>query len=236
MKAWDHTFATAGENLAADEALLEALDSGEGEDVLRFWEPAGTFVVAGYANPLAAWVEVELCAQLGVSVLRRCSGGGAVVQGPGCLNYALVTRVAEDDLDIPAANARIMRRQCEALRMVLGGGVEVRGVTDLALDGRKFSGNSQRRKRRAILFHGSFLLKADLELIGRLLAEPPRQPDYRGERRHEEFLVNLNVPTGAIKAALRQAWGAWEPLQEIPLGLIQQLAEKYAATAWNNKF
>lgn len=236
MKAWDQTFATAGENLAADEALLEALDSGVGEDVLRFWEPAGTFVVAGYANPLAAWVEVELCAQLGVSVLRRCSGGGAVVQGPGCLNYALVTRVEEDDLDIPAANARIMRRQCAALRTVLGGGVSVRGVTDLALNGRKFSGNSQRRKRRAILFHGSFLLKADLELIGRLLAKPPRQPDYRGERRHEEFLVNLNVAAETIKAALRQAWGAREPLRETPLGLIQRLAEKYAAPAWNNKF
>ncbi len=236
MKAWDHTFATAGENLAADEALLEALDSGVGEEVLRFWEPAGTFVVAGYANPLAAWVEVELCAQLGVSVLRRCSGGGAVVQGPGCLNYALVTRVEEDDLDIPAANARIMQRQCGALRAVLGDGVSVRGVTDLALNGRKFSGNSQRRKRRAILFHGSFLLQADLALIGRLLVKPPRQPDYRGGRRHEEFLMNLNVPAGTIKEALRQAWGARELLRETPLGLIQQLAEKYAAPAWNNKF
>src|SRR5690349_1163395 len=102
----DLTLATPGENLACDEALLEQCESGDAPGVLRFWEPAGYFVVVGYANHIRREVNEAACAAEGIPVLRRCSGGGTVLQGPGCLNYSLVLNIEEEPAlqSIPSAN------------------------------------------------------------------------------------------------------------------------------------
>ncbi|MEI9961800.1 MAG: hypothetical protein WDM76_11895 [Limisphaerales bacterium] len=65
----------------------------------------------------------------------------------------------------------------------------VSGHTDLALHGLKFSGNSQRRKKNFLLFHGTFLLNFDLALVGELLRMPSLQPNYRQSRSHDEFIT-----------------------------------------------
>jgi lipoate-protein ligase A len=155
MHCLDATLPSPAANLACDEALLDACEGDSGAEVLRFWEPREYFVVAGFSNAVAREADLEACRRSGVRVLRRCSGGGTVLQGPGCLNYSLVLKIASrPELEtIPAANRHIMGRHREALSAALGRQVEVCGVTDLAISGRKFSGNSQRRKRRALLFH-----------------------------------------------------------------------------------
>src|SRR5204863_6569004 len=110
---------------------------------------------------------------------RRCSGGGAVLQGPGCLNYSLVLRLDSHPAlhTVTGTNRFVMERNRAALESFLIRGtppqealfsksdignwkseIAVRGHTDLALGDHKFSGNAQRRRRRAVLFHGTFLL------------------------------------------------------------------------------
>src|SRR5689334_16956944 len=96
MKILDLTLPTPAENLACDEALLQAAETGNSGEVLRFWESPTHFVVVGYANKVGAEVNVAACDARNVPILRRCSGGGTVLQGPGCLNYALVLRIADD--------------------------------------------------------------------------------------------------------------------------------------------
>src|SRR5213595_308411 len=95
MHLLDFTLPTPAENLACDEALLEAFEAAEGRGVLRFWEPADYFVVTGYANHVSTEVDRAACAAEGIPILRRCSGGGTVLQGAGCLNYSLVLNVAD---------------------------------------------------------------------------------------------------------------------------------------------
>src|SRR5208283_1169502 len=98
--------------------------------------------------------------------------------------------------------------------------IAVRGHTDLTIGERKFSGNSQRRRKHFLLFHGTFLLNFDLALISELLPMPSKQPDYRERRGHDRFLTNLNVSADKVKAALRQAWKAEELLKNPPLERI----------------
>lgn len=239
MKCFDRTFDTPQENLACDEALLDWCEEGFGDDLLRFWQPRQHFVVLGYSNKARAEANLDSCRALGLPVLRRCSGGGAVVQGPGCFNYSLVLQIkSRSPLDgITEANAFIMNRQRNALNPLLGGRVLIQGYTDLTLGGLKFSGNSQRRKRRCLLFHGSFLLGLDLSLIERVLPLPSKQPAYRASRSHTDFLTNLSLTGAEIKSALRKAWSADEPLNEIPDDKITELAhDKYATDEWNLKF
>jgi lipoate-protein ligase A len=114
--------------------------------------------------------------------------------------------------------------------------ISVHGHTDLALDGLKFSGNSQRRKKNFLLFHGTFLLNFDLALVGEFLRMPSLQPDYRAGRSHKEFLTNLNLPEDKVKAALKKSWNAVEELKAFSKSEIQKLAaQKYSTNEWNLK-
>src|SRR5262249_7263111 len=59
-------------------------------EVLHFWEITRPVVVVGRSGKIAEEVHIEACKADGVEVVRRNSGGGAVVLAPGCLNYSLV--------------------------------------------------------------------------------------------------------------------------------------------------
>ena len=247
MRRLDLTFNAPAELLAADEALLDWCEAGHAEEMLIFWEPQETFVVVGYANKVATEVNVPACEALGIPIYRRCSGGGTVVQMPGGLNYSLILRIVENGStrNISAANEFIMEKNREAVQSALGpqaGHVSIRGHTDLVVAFpagvfRKFAGNSQRRRKHFLLFHGTLLLNCDLKWIGELLQMPSLQPDYRASRPHGQFVTNLGLSTDIVKAALAHAWEANGELDPLPLDEIRKLArEKYATRDWNYKF
>jgi lipoate-protein ligase A len=165
-----------------------------------------------------------------------------VVQGPGCLNYSLVLPITCDGpfQSISIANQFIMRRNRAAIESAIGHSspaVAIRGHTDLVIGERKFSGNSQRRHKTFLLFHGTFLLNFDLAWISDLLRMPSKQPAYRENRSHGEFLTNLNLPAEKVKAAMQESWGANSSLTNLPREKIAALVrEKYATREWNFKF
>lgn len=243
----DLSFRTPAENLACDEALLDSSESGDTGEVLRFWEAKSYFVVVGYANQVAREVNLAACKARGIPIYRRCTGGGAVVQGPGCLNYALILRIDTNKWlsTVTDANRFILERNRAAIAMLLSEKCGARsypepsvcGHTDLALGTLKFSGNAQRRCRRFLLFHGTFLLEFDLGLVEKLLLMPQRQPAYRENRSHTDFLTNLHLPADKVKSALLKAWNATAELQSPPYNRVSVLAAaKYSSDAWNYKF
>jgi lipoate-protein ligase A len=233
-------FPSPAESLATDEVLLDRCEAGTGAETLVFWEPGETFVVVGYANKVATEVNVAACEKRGIPVFRRCSGGGTVVQLPGGLNYSLILRITESGptRNITAANQFIMKQNRAAIASLLPGAkVSVRGHTDLCLGDLKFAGNSQRRRKHFLLFHGTLLLNCDLGLISDLLRMPSLQPDYRASRPHENFVTNLNLPAELVKTALAKIWNATEPAPTLPFEDISQLVtEKYSTKNWNLKF
>ncbi|MDB6125966.1 MAG: lplA [Pedosphaera sp.] len=239
MKYIDLTLSTPAENLACDEALLEFCEEGREGEILRFWEPREPFVVVGYANQAGLEANLDACNSLHVPVLRRCSGGGTVLQGSGCLNYSLILRIQEDSPlhTITRTNTFVMERQKDALSTLVDIPITIQGHTDLALKNLKFSGNAQRRKRKCLIFHGTFLLQFDFSLVERVLRMPSKQPDYRQNRPHTDFLTNLNVEANSVKEALRKAWSANELLNHWPKQETADLSRvKYSTREWNLKF
>lgn len=236
MKYLDLTLPTPAANLALDEALLDACDEG-GDEVLRVWEPTEYFVVVGYANHVEREVNMETCWREKIPVLRRCSGGGTVLQGPGCLNYSLILKIdsAMELQTVTGTNRFVMERHRKIFAEEFGLLAQFQGMTDLTIGDKKFSGNAQRRKRAALIFHGTFLLDFDLTLVEKLLPMPSKQPDYRCDRSHAKFLTNLGIPAARMKATLQEAWQAGEILNEIP-DFSRLVEERYGRVEWNLKF
>lgn len=238
MKQLDLTLPTPEENLACDEALLDWCEAGHEGEVLRFWESPTPFVVLGYSNRAEREVHLDAARRAAVAVLRRCTGGGAVVQGPGCLNFTLILRVPDSGplTGVTETNRHILQRHHDALLSALGETLAVRGSSDLALGELKISGNAQRRKKHCLLFHGTFLLDFDIELVERLLPMPSREPDYRRHRSHREFLTNAALARSTVKTALARVWQANEPLGTVPLEAVWRLArERYGTDEWTYK-
>ncbi|HYV27236.1 MAG TPA: biotin/lipoate A/B protein ligase family protein [Candidatus Eisenbacteria bacterium] len=238
MKHCDVSPGRPEENLACDEALLDLCEAGESGELLRFWEPNQNFVVAGYGNRVSAEVNVEFCEENGIPILRRCTGGGAVLQGPGVLNYCLILRAEEGPCGtIQGTNRFVMERLRTVVSDLLKKRVEVQGHTDLAIGGLKICGNAQRRKKSFLIFHGSFLLGLDLRMVERTLRMPSKQPEYRGNRAHRDFLLNLGISSGRLKDAMCDCWNAQWVMSELPKEEIRRLVEgKYGRREWNFKF
>ena len=193
---------SAAENLLFDEFLLS-----QREEALRFWECSRPVVVLGHGGRLKEQVRIDACAADGVEVLRRGSGGGAVVLGPGCLNYSLIFSLEAHPAwrDVRRSVREILGRMAVALEAVF------REPSDLACNERKVSGNSQHRIAGALLHHGTLLYRFDAALAARYLLEPTRQPEYRRRRPHSEFLGNLPYSAVEIQQKVAAIWCAGGP-------------------------
>ncbi|MBP5154388.1 MAG: lipoate--protein ligase [Lachnospiraceae bacterium] len=157
-------------NLALEEALLES--AGE-RAVLYLWQNQNTVVIGRNQN---AWRECRsaLLESEGGKLARRSSGGGAVFHDLGNLNYTVILPRALYDA------ARIGRM----LKCALAGcGIEAfeSGRNDLILaGGEKFSGAAYQFTAGRALQHGTLLVSADMEKLGRYLAPSPLKLKAKG--------------------------------------------------------
>jgi lipoate---protein ligase len=257
MHLLDLTLDSAAENIALDEALLDNAESNLGDaesntgddgKILRLWQPRELIVVAGSSSHLADEVNLDLCRQRNIPVLRRASGGATIVTGPGCLMYAVVLsyRLRPQLRPIDAAHDFVLATIAAALNQMLvthgqqpaasNPSITRAGTSDLVLGDKKFSGNSLRCKRSHFLYHGTLLYDFPLREIATLLKMPPRQPTYRNARPHADFITNLPLTASQLHAAITAAFNAQSPTTTWPHALTTQLiAEKYSRPDWNER-
>ena len=185
----------AAVNMAIDEAIMLAHGEGTVPPTLRFygWRPAALSL--GYFQKAQAEVDLAACARQGVDVVRRLTGGRAVLHDTE-LTYSLVVR--EDDPLVPPTITASYR--------YFSGGI-VAGLASLGIEaamslpksaygktgkrehssaacfdapshyeiiyaGRKLVGSAQVRKNGVILQHGSLLLHFQPEKLTQLLNVP----------------------------------------------------------------
>jgi len=235
------TLDSPAQNLSLDEALLDAAEAGEiSGGVLRLWESPEYCVVLGRSSKVEVEVNLTACRKTGVPVLRRSSGGGTIVAGPGCLMYAVVL-----DFDthpqlraVDQAHRHVLERMASLLAPLLPA-VSTAGISDLVFQPQskhenqallqKFSGNALRIKRNHLLYHGTLLYDFDLSRISQLLGSATRQPDYRNERGHTEFVANLPLEREELIAALIDGWNAPRVLPTWPQQRVADLIQnRYA--------
>jgi len=238
------TLPTPAANLALDEALLDWAEATDPRsELLRVWESPTPMVVVGRSSRVGQEVDAQACAARGIPILRRSSGGAAIVAGPGCLMYAVVLsyELRPELRDIRAAHEFVLGRLVAELEPQLPT-VRLGGTSDVVLVGRdesrrKFSGNSLRAKRSHLLYHGTLLYAFDLQLITTCLRMPRRQPDYRASRSHADFVTNLPLSRHALELAIMAAWPTTDELADWPRELVANLVEsRFSRDDWNLVF
>lgn len=234
MQILDLTLPSPGENLALEEALLEQAESRE-EEYLRLWESPEYFVVLGAGSPAKTDVNIPACQERSIPILRRMSGGGTVLQGPGCLNYTLLLdRETRPEIDsIASTNQVVLETVRAAVRESGCPEPEIQGISDLTMGPLKFSGNAQRRRKRFILYHGTILHGFDLNLISQCLGAPEKMPEYRAGRPHGGFVTNIDVNAALLRRCIAEQWNAQDELKDWPQEQTKKLARtKYADQHW----
>ena len=257
----DVTLPSVEQNLALDEALLELAHEGlVTRAYVRTWMAAEPVVVLGSSSRVDEELDRLVCEAAGVRVVRRPSGGATVVLGPGCLMWSVVTPhptgvpaveaihaamldplAAAINAALPAVDRdgcrRVSRRGTSDLAISGPGGDErVHGECDCDLPERKVSGNALRVRRHGVLYHGTLLDSFDLALVSRVLRHPPREPDYRSQRSHRDFLANLELGRDALEAIVRTAFNATLVQSDWPSDRVTRLvAERYAANDWTSR-
>jgi lipoate---protein ligase len=221
------------ENLAYDEALLRTNNTNS---YLRFWESPTYFIVLGHGNSIKKEVNVSACKKDNIPVLRRCSGGGTVIQGPGCLNYALILPTTDIEFDsISKATSTIMTKNADALTSI-SKDIHVRGISDLCINNIKFSGNAQRRLKNKFLFHGTFLYNFDLNKINNYLPHPSQEPEYRKQRSHLKFTKNINCNKNELINLITNKWRTIDVSPIKNLDHLITIQQNYSTKEWLFKF
>lgn len=186
----------ASENMARDEALL-----AEAAPAVRLygWRPAA--VSLGRAQTEKD-VDAALAQAWGMDVVRRATGGGAILHNEEEVTYAVVLPLDHPGLprDITGSFAFLSDGVVRALR-ALGLPAEIESVSDntretlcyvrkqgtnVMVNGRKISGGAQRRSDKAVLQHGTVIVRRDEERMARLFGAPLDQVRERVTSLEEE--------------------------------------------------
>lgn len=243
-------------------AWSETLADGEAlpAPVMALWLPEGLTVAVGLAQTPEREIAVEACARDGVGLVRRHSGGGAVLLYPGVLCWEAVAPIAAllngegGPADIRQTYGLLCAPVIEGLAS-MGVTAFQAGVSDLSVappaDGstRKIAGTAQLRRRHNVLVHGSLLVEADVSLLERYLPFPSAQPEYRCDRRHADFCVALSslapraagpgksligmVAAAVAGAAAAAGWNVVEPPAALGPDAEARRLNKYVWDEWN---
>ncbi|MCW4017040.1 MAG: lipoate--protein ligase family protein [Candidatus Bathyarchaeota archaeon] len=172
--------ADAYTNMAVDEAILTARIENKVPDTLRFYQWKPSAVSIGRFQTLTDQIHVDACKKLGVDVVRRISGGGAVYHDQdGEVTYSIVAKLSDlgcKDLDMLSVYPKICNGLNEAIK-ILGTKAEYRPpdpkrCPNLAISGKKISGNAQTSKKGVLLQHGTFMMDIDHTKMFSLLRVP----------------------------------------------------------------
>ena len=170
-----------------DSALINA-DSEDNDWV--FWQPDKIYLVLGQSNKadISLYTERVLADQ--VPVLKRPSGGESVILTPKTL--VISVRLIADKLENPQISFRkINNAIIEALTKLGVKNLGYRGISDICIGEKKILGSSIYRKKNLVFYHAVLNLSEDIELIGKYLRHPSREPAYRMGRDHREFVTHL---------------------------------------------
>jgi lipoate-protein ligase A len=155
-------------NMAIDEAICRERSQGRSPNTIRLyrWKPSAVSI--GYFQLVDQEVDVDACKRLGVDIVRRMTGGGAVYHAyEGEVTYSIIVNENHDRMpkDIIKSYELICGGIVDALRGLGMQTATFRPVNDIDVNGKKISGNAQTRRWGVVVQHGTVLVDTDIRTM-----------------------------------------------------------------------
>ena len=221
-------------NQAVEEYLMRSAEPGK--CALYLWQNRRTVVIGRNQNSRAE-CRVELLEKDGGYLARRLYGGGAVFHDLGNLNFSFLA--ADPDYSVERQQRVIL-----AAVRALGLNAEISGRNDIAVEGRKFSGNAFMASGCRRCHHGTLLISADTSDMVKYLNVSPDKLRSKGVRSVRARVVNLgeldnrvtvDVMTGALYDAFAREYGVTpQSLRVADLNgeKLEALTQKFQSHEW----
>ena len=223
-------------NMAFEEYVFTAMPKTH--EYFLLWQNEKAVVVGKFQNTIEE-IHADVVRERSIQVVRRLTGGGAMYQDLGNVNFSFVVdQRAETGFDL------FTEPVARALRS-LGVPAQINGRNDIEIEGRKFSGNSQCHRNGRTLHHGTLLYDSDLSMVAQALQVKPDKIQSKGIKSVRSRVTNISdyigeeITVEQFKQSLRNSMFASHPLTEYQLTpadlqQIQKLRdEKYATWEWN---
>jgi lipoate-protein ligase A len=191
---------------AADEAVLTCRSKGTGENTLAFYSRDGPTVSLGYFESAEEGIDLDLCREKGIGIVRRLSGGSAVFTDPGQIVYSVTLEAGIVPTNPKDSYPLICGGVVTALRS-LGIVAEHKPLNDVVVHGRKISGSAQTRKAGFVLQHGTVIVDSDLDLMMRVIRQRPGKPRDRDGMTSVSLELGRNAGLDEVKHALAAGFG-----------------------------
>jgi lipoate---protein ligase len=187
--------------MALDQVLMSKVD--DCTPVLRLygWKPAAVSI--GYFQSIEQEVDIKKCEDLGIDVVRRITGGGAVLHEQE-VTYSFITKI------FPANIRESYRVICEPVVMCLkslGFDAKFSPLNDITVKNKKVSGNAQTRRENVLLQHGTILLDIDVDKMFSVLKVPSEKIKDKAIQDVKERVMGLKSSFDEVANQLWQSFG-----------------------------
>lgn len=239
----DHTINDAYVNMGIDEAISEDVGAGLSPPTIRFygWRPSAVSI--GYFQGIEQELDLAICAQNGVDVVRRRTGGGAVFHdSDGEITYSVIAREDVFSKDILESYRVICGWIIDSLDLI-GITAEFKPINDITVNGKKISGNAQTRRGGVLLQHGTILYSVDIDRMFSLLRVPDEKLKGKMIASARDRVTSVSDESASTKDALYRALVAgfsrgkdirFDALTDHERSLAEKLAEtRYRKKEWN---
>lgn len=149
-------------NLALEELLTK--DESISDEILLLWQNDNTIVVGVNQNTIEE-INNDYVKLHHVNVVRRLSGGGAVYQDLGNLNFTFIFNKNKDNI----RNYALFTQPIIDVLQKLGVDAKFSGKNDIEVEGKKISGNAQYNYKNRIMHHGTILFDVDMAILPQVL-------------------------------------------------------------------
>jgi lipoate-protein ligase A len=166
-----------------------ALFSGSGNGML-VWQPESALIVLGQSNTPERSLIIENVEADNIPVTKRPTGGEAVV----LTRQMAVITVAREFRETITSKDFFKVINGMILDVLSDLGVKnygMKGISDITIGDRKILGSSMHRREKRMVYHGVLNISEDSAIFERYLKHPGREPDYRLNRKHGDFVTSL---------------------------------------------
>jgi lipoate-protein ligase A len=234
-------------HVALDEVLTHAVADGSRPPLLRIWDWDSPLVVIGSFQSVRNEIDMEAANRLGIDVVRRISGGGAMFMEPGnCITYSMVVPpTLVDGMSFTQSYAFLDAWVVDALRS-LGINAKYVPINDIASDKGKIGGAAQKRLASgAVLHHATMAYDIDAEKMTQVIRIGKAKISDKGIRSAVKRVDPMRSQTGMTRSAiiesLLESFRAGHAVHdstyaEAELAAARALVEtKFGAAEWTHR-